>query len=109
VVLDEAEIAQRMSGNLRPCAPYANMIAATAEVAGRMRPFGYQRPGDVALAVAMLAEAPNDHAELWSHDERRQVPIRTTGAPVDRLDGREKVTGTAPYAFEQPVDRPGYP
>jgi xanthine dehydrogenase YagR molybdenum-binding subunit len=38
-----------------------------------------------------------------------RVPIRTIGAPVDRLDGREKVTGTVPYAFEQPVDRPCYP
>ena len=64
MALDEAEIAQRMSGNPRPCAAYANMIVATAEVAGRMRPFGYQRPGDVALAVAMLTEAPNDHGEL---------------------------------------------
>jgi xanthine dehydrogenase YagR molybdenum-binding subunit len=30
------------------------------------------------------------------------------GRPVARLDGRAKVTGTAPYAFEQPVDDPSY-
>jgi xanthine dehydrogenase YagR molybdenum-binding subunit len=34
--------------------------------------------------------------------------IRTSaiGAPLARLDGRAKVTGTAPYAFEHAVDRP---
>jgi len=34
--------------------------------------------------------------------------IRAIGAPVDRLDGPAKVTGTARYAFEQPADRPVY-
>lgn len=33
---------------------------------------------------------------------------RAIGAPLARLDGRAKVTGTAPYAFEQPVDHPAY-
>ncbi|TFV54392.1 xanthine dehydrogenase family protein molybdopterin-binding subunit [Mycobacterium sp. PS03-16] len=33
---------------------------------------------------------------------------RAIGAPLARLDGRAKVTGTAPYAFEQPVDDPAY-
>lgn len=35
----------------------------------------------------------------------------TTGAigmPLDRLDGRHKVTGTATYAFEWPLDDPAY-
>jgi xanthine dehydrogenase YagR molybdenum-binding subunit len=36
------------------------------------------------------------------------VTTRVIGAPVDRLDGPEKVKGTARYAFEQPVDRPAY-
>ncbi len=30
------------------------------------------------------------------------------GRPLDRVDGPLKVTGTARYAFEQPVDRPAY-
>src|SRR3954452_7127627 len=30
------------------------------------------------------------------------------GAPLDRIDGPEKVTGAARYAFEQPVDSPAY-
>ncbi|HET9148912.1 MAG TPA: molybdopterin cofactor-binding domain-containing protein, partial [Alphaproteobacteria bacterium] len=30
------------------------------------------------------------------------------GRPLERLDGRAKVTGTAPYAFEQPVPDPLY-
>lgn len=30
------------------------------------------------------------------------------GHPVGRKDGRAKVTGTAPYAFEQQVDHPAY-
>jgi xanthine dehydrogenase YagR molybdenum-binding subunit len=30
------------------------------------------------------------------------------GLPLERLDGRAKVTGTAPYAFEQPVSNPLY-
>jgi len=35
VVLDDAEIAERMSGNLCRCAAYANIVPALAEVAGR--------------------------------------------------------------------------
>jgi xanthine dehydrogenase YagT iron-sulfur-binding subunit len=35
VVLDEAEIAERMSGNLCRCAAYANIVPAIGEVAGR--------------------------------------------------------------------------
>ena len=35
VVLDEAEIAERMSGNLCRCAAYANIVPAITEVAGR--------------------------------------------------------------------------
>jgi xanthine dehydrogenase YagR molybdenum-binding subunit len=30
------------------------------------------------------------------------------GAPLVRLDGPDKVRGTAPYAYEHPVDRPTY-
>ncbi len=33
---------------------------------------------------------------------------RVIGEGLDRLDGPEKVTGAARYAFEQPVDRPTY-
>jgi xanthine dehydrogenase YagT iron-sulfur-binding subunit len=35
VVLDDAEIAERMSGNLCRCAAYANIVPAIAEVTGR--------------------------------------------------------------------------
>ena len=35
VVLDDAEIAERTSGNLCRCAAYANIVPAIAEVAGR--------------------------------------------------------------------------
>src|SRR6266498_2610869 len=35
VVLEEAEIAERMSGNLCRCAAYANIVPAIREVAGR--------------------------------------------------------------------------
>ena len=34
--------------------------------------------------------------------------IRAIGAPLARLDGPEKVTGTARYAYEQPVPHPAY-
>lgn len=33
---------------------------------------------------------------------------RSVGTGLARLDGRAKVTGTAPYAYEQPVERPAY-
>jgi xanthine dehydrogenase YagR molybdenum-binding subunit len=33
---------------------------------------------------------------------------RALGTPLERLDGHAKVTGTAPYAFEQPVADPLY-
>jgi xanthine dehydrogenase YagR molybdenum-binding subunit len=36
------------------------------------------------------------------------VAVRAVGAAADRLDGPDKVRGTARYAFEQPVDRPAY-
>src|SRR5207237_2699796 len=34
--------------------------------------------------------------------------INTIGLPLDRVEGPAKVTGTATFAFEQPVDRPAY-
>jgi xanthine dehydrogenase YagR molybdenum-binding subunit len=33
---------------------------------------------------------------------------RAIGTPLERLDGHAKVTGTARYAFEHPVDNPAY-
>lgn len=36
------------------------------------------------------------------------VVPRAIGTPLERLDGPAKVRGAAPYAFEQPVDRPAY-
>jgi xanthine dehydrogenase YagR molybdenum-binding subunit len=35
-------------------------------------------------------------------------PSRAVGAAMARLDGPAKVTGTAPYASEHPLDRPAY-
>ncbi|MGH3099130.1 MAG: xanthine dehydrogenase family protein molybdopterin-binding subunit [Streptosporangiales bacterium] len=36
------------------------------------------------------------------------LKARSIGAPLERLDGPAKVAGRAPYAYEQPVDRPAY-
>jgi xanthine dehydrogenase YagR molybdenum-binding subunit len=36
------------------------------------------------------------------------IQAKSIGAPLTRLDGPAKVTGTAPYAFEHSVDRPTY-
>ena len=36
------------------------------------------------------------------------IKTRSIGASVDRLDGPAKVTGTAPYAFEHPLEHPAY-
>jgi xanthine dehydrogenase YagR molybdenum-binding subunit len=36
------------------------------------------------------------------------LELSAIGSPLHRLDGRAKVTGTAPYAFEHPVDEPLY-
>ncbi|MEA2274549.1 MAG: xanthine dehydrogenase YagR molybdenum-binding subunit, partial [Solirubrobacteraceae bacterium] len=38
----------------------------------------------------------------------RLIETRAIGAPLERVDGPAKVTGTAPYAFEHPVQRPAY-
>ncbi|MEN3611860.1 xanthine dehydrogenase family protein molybdopterin-binding subunit [Plantactinospora sp. ZYX-F-223] len=38
----------------------------------------------------------------------KTLPVRAIGTPLDRFDGPAKVTGTARYAFEHPVDRPVY-
>jgi len=37
-----------------------------------------------------------------------RITPRAVGAPLVRIDGPEKVTGAAAYAFEQPVERPAY-
>jgi xanthine dehydrogenase YagR molybdenum-binding subunit len=37
-----------------------------------------------------------------------RIPTRAVGAPVNRIDGPEKVQGTATYAFEWPLDNPAY-
>jgi xanthine dehydrogenase YagR molybdenum-binding subunit len=37
-----------------------------------------------------------------------RVRVPAVGAPVDRIDGAEKVKGTATYAFEWAVERPVY-
>jgi xanthine dehydrogenase YagR molybdenum-binding subunit len=36
------------------------------------------------------------------------LPSRVVGTPLDRLDGPEKVTGAAKYAYEYPADRVSY-
>ena len=36
------------------------------------------------------------------------APGRAIGAPLDRIDGPQKVTGTAPYAYEHLVENPLY-
>ncbi|MEQ4301986.1 xanthine dehydrogenase family protein molybdopterin-binding subunit [Plantactinospora sp. B6F1] len=38
----------------------------------------------------------------------KTLPVRAIGTPLDRFDGPAKVTGTARYAFEHPVDHPAY-
>ncbi|TQM26350.1 xanthine dehydrogenase family protein molybdopterin-binding subunit [Nocardia bhagyanarayanae] len=38
----------------------------------------------------------------------KPIPAKSMGAPLTRLDGPAKVTGTAPYAFEHQVQRPTY-
>ena len=51
--LDDAEIRERMSGNLCRCGAYANIVPAITD-GGAMRPFTYERAGDAAGAVALL-------------------------------------------------------
>ncbi|OBK27695.1 xanthine dehydrogenase [Mycobacterium asiaticum] len=36
------------------------------------------------------------------------IAANSMGSSLSRLDGRAKVTGTAPYAFEHPVEQPSY-
>ena len=55
--LDDAEIRERMSGNLCRCGAYPNIVAAVREVAGAMRPFAYERAADPDAARAALAAA----------------------------------------------------
>jgi xanthine dehydrogenase YagR molybdenum-binding subunit len=38
----------------------------------------------------------------------QMLETRAIGAPLERLDGKLKVTGTAPYAFEHRVERAAY-
>ena len=42
--------------------------------------------------------------DLAAEEDRMTAPLvpQAVGQPLPRLDGREKVTGTAPYAYEQP-------
>ena len=38
----------------------------------------------------------------------KMLETRAIGAPLERMDGKAKVMGIAPYAFEHRVDRPAY-
>ena len=37
-----------------------------------------------------------------------RAPGRAIGAPLDRIDGPQKVRGAAPYAYEHSVEYPLY-
>src|SRR3989442_6269441 len=39
---------------------------------------------------------------------KMQPPMRATGAPLNRVDGAQKVTGAAKYAYEYPVEGVAY-
>src|SRR5260370_42433736 len=39
---------------------------------------------------------------------KMQLITRAIGAPLDRIDGAQKVTGAARYAYEYPVERVTY-
>ena len=56
---DDAEIRERMSGNICRCGAYANIVAAIAGGRPAMRPFAYERATDADGAVAALADAPD--------------------------------------------------
>ena len=57
----DAEIRERMSGNLCRCGAYANIVPAIAE-AGRMKPFAYERPADADGRGALCWSAPRARA-----------------------------------------------
>ena len=56
--LTDAEIRERMSGNICRCAAYPNIVAAIRQVAGstRMKAFTYQRASSPAQAAAAAAQ-----------------------------------------------------
>ena len=61
IELTDAEIRERMSGNICRCAAYPNIVAAIRDVAQgrrRMRPFTYERATDPQAAVAARWPAP---------------------------------------------------
>ena len=56
----DAEIRERMSGNICRCGAYSNIVEAITEVAGRqgMKPFTYERAASPAEAAAAAARTP---------------------------------------------------
>src|SRR5262249_28480345 len=70
-----------------------------------------------ATAVRQRVQSPTRPQRPGPHNARSRgagtmttvrLTTRVIGAPIDRLDGPDKVKGSAPYAFEQSVDRPAY-
>ena len=58
--MTDAEIRERMSGNICRCAAYPNIVAAIRDVAeggSPMRPFTYERATDARAAVAAASQA----------------------------------------------------
>ena len=92
--LDDAEIRERMSGNLCRCGAYANIVAAIAR-GRRVRPFAYERAADAAGAVAARApsrrDAPRRRHQPRRPDEarrraRRSCSSTSRGLPHDAIE-----------------------
>ena len=55
----EAEMRERMSGNICRCSAYPNIVAAILDAAGkawRMSAFTYERPADMAAALVAIGQ-----------------------------------------------------
>ena len=114
--LDDAEIRERMSGNLCRCGAYPNIVAAISGRRRAMIPFAYRRAASVADAVAAVADRPDavflaggtnlvDHMRLGVVDTR---PARRRRPPTAR---RRRTTARRRAADRRrrPQQRPGRP
>ena len=96
--LDDAEIRERMSGNLCRCGAYASIVARDrGQVARDVRPFDYERAADAPRRRSPRARASRRHVPRRRHEPRRPDAARrrdaracswtSRGSPHDRDRG----------------------
>ena len=96
-----AEVKTAVSGNLCRCGTYPKVFAATLAAAGAPLPRGTQVTSRAAVLhdedeAKHQAQRPADEPPPWPDNDK----LKVVGKPTARIDGRQKVTGSARYTAD---------